>query len=51
MFAAHPDGFAGKVRIDRHRDIYKLFRESGAVVREVSTGLFEAIGLVPKVFI
>lgn len=51
VWAKHPDGFAGKVRIDGHKDIYISFREAGAVVSEVSTGLFEAIGLVQKVFL
>ena len=51
VWAKHPDGFVGKVRVDAHQDIYSSFREVGAVVSEVSTGLFEAIGLVPKVFI
>lgn len=51
VWARHPDGFVGKVRVDAHQDIYSSFRDAGAVVSEVSTGLFEAIGLVPKVFI
>lgn len=51
VLTKYPEGFLGKVRIDSHQDIYSSFRESVAVVSEVSTGLFEAIGLVPKVFI
>lgn len=51
IWAQHPNGFVGNVRIDAHQDIYSSFQEAGAVVSEVSTGLFEAIGLVPKVFI
>lgn len=51
VWARYPDGFIGKVRIDVHQDMYSSFQEVGAVVSEVSTGLFEAIGLVPKVFI
>jgi hypothetical protein len=51
VYAKYPDGFIGKIRIDSHSDIYNSFREAEAVVSEVSTGLFEAIGLVPKVFI
>jgi CDP-glycerol glycerophosphotransferase (TagB/SpsB family) len=51
VWAKHPDGMVGKARVDAHQDIYRSFQESGAVVSEVSTGLFEAIGLVPKVFI
>lgn len=41
----------GVVRIDARPDIYDSFRESDVVVSEVSTGLFEAIGLVPRVFV
>jgi hypothetical protein len=51
VWDTHPEGFVGNVRVDAHRDIYSSFREAGAVVSEVSTGLFEAIGLVPKIFI
>jgi hypothetical protein len=47
----HPDGFVGAVRVDACKDIYSSFQLAKAVVSEVSTGLFEAIGLVPKVFI
>ena len=47
----HPDGFVGAVRVDACKDIYSSFQLANAVVSEVSTGLFEAIGLVPKVFI
>lgn len=51
VWSKYPEGFVGKVQIDTHQDIYSSFRDAGAVVSEVSTGLFEAIGLVPKVFI
>jgi hypothetical protein len=51
VFTNHPDGFVGKVRVDLNQDLYDSFRQVGVVVSEVSTGLFEAIGLVPKVFI
>ena len=51
VWAKYPDGFVGKVRVDTHQDIYSSFREADAVVCEASTGLFEAINLVPKVFI
>lgn len=47
----YPAGFVGKIRVDSHQDIYSSFREAGVVVGEASTGLFEAIGLVPKIFI
>ncbi|MGY2285366.1 hypothetical protein [Pseudomonas gingeri] len=46
-----PDGLAGNVGIDRNRDIYDSFSSSSVVVGEVSTGLFEAIGIVEKVFL
>ena len=49
--ANYPEGFAGRVRIDSNQDVYDSFKEAGAVVSEVSTGLFEAIGVVQKVFI
>jgi len=51
VWVKHPGGFVGKVRVDAHQDIYSSFRTIGAVVSEVSTGLFDAIGLVPKIFI
>ena len=51
VWTKYPDGLLGKVRIDTHQDIYSSLRESGAVVSEVSTGMFEAVGLTPKVFI
>jgi hypothetical protein len=51
VWAKHPDGFMGEVRIDNQQDIYSSFRESEAVASEVSTGLFDAIGLIPKIFI
>lgn len=47
----YPDGFFGRVRFDTQQDIYESFRKSAVVVAEASTGLFEAIGLVPKIFI
>lgn len=51
VWARHIDGFLGKVRVDANQDIYSSLQDAEAVVSEVSTGLFEAIGLVPKVFI
>jgi len=39
------------VGIDPHVDIYDALRASHAVVSELSTGLFEAVGLVDHVFI
>ena len=51
VLANHSGGFAGKVNVDAHEDLYESFREAAAVVSEVSTGLFEAIGLVPRIYI
>jgi hypothetical protein len=51
VWKTYPRGAAGRIRIDSHDDIYTSFRQAGTVVTEVSTGLFEAIGLVPKIFI
>lgn len=39
------------VRVDTRPDLYESLRESHAVVSEVSTGLFEAVGLVPHIFV
>jgi hypothetical protein len=51
VLAKHSEGVVDSFQVDTHPDIYKSFQEAGAVVGEVSTGLFEAIGLVPKIFI
>lgn len=42
-----PDG----VRLDTHSDIYSSLIESCVVISELSTGLFEAVGLVDKVLL
>lgn len=42
-----PDG----VRLDSHTDIYASLNESSVVISELSTGLFEAVGLVDKVLL
>jgi hypothetical protein len=42
-----PDG----VRLDSHADIYSSLKESSVVISELSTGLFEAVGLVDKVLL
>jgi hypothetical protein len=42
-----PDG----VRLDSHTDIYSSLKESSVVISELSTGLFEAVGLVDKVLL
>lgn len=39
------------VEIDQNADIYSSLRQAYAVVSEVSTGLFEAVGLAKKIFI
>lgn len=39
------------VRLDIHEDIYSSLKESSVVISELSTGLFEAIGLVDKVLL
>jgi len=44
------DGMDG-VHIDRNNDIYLSLNSANAVVSEQSSGLFEAIGLVPRVFV
>lgn len=38
------------VRIDLNPDIYRSFSTAHAVVSEVSTGLFEAVGLADRIF-
>jgi hypothetical protein len=51
VIADHAGAFTGNVRLDTHQDIYHSFRQVEVVVSEVSTGLFEAIGLVPRIFL
>ncbi|WP_155952619.1 hypothetical protein [Pseudomonas sp. URMO17WK12:I4] len=46
-----PDSRVGGVVIDCNRDIYEAFGDAYTVAGEVSTGLFEAIGTVPKVLL
>lgn len=46
-----PDWRAGSVWLDVNPDIYQSFLSAYAVVSEVSTGLFEAIGCAGRVFI
>lgn len=41
----------GRVRIDHNIDLYTSLRSARAVVSEVSTGVFEAVGLVDRIFI
>lgn len=51
VYRDFPDGRVGAVIIDRNRDIYQSFASAYAVAGEVSTGLFEAIGMAPKVLL
>jgi hypothetical protein len=39
------------VKLDTHSDIYTSLKESCVVISELSTGLFEAVGLVDKVLL
>lgn len=41
----------GKVRIDITPDIYTSFGQAHTVISEVSTGLFEAVGLVDRIIL
>jgi hypothetical protein len=47
----YPEGRIENVVIDQNVDIYHSFTNSFAVVSELSTGLFEAIGLVQNIFV
>lgn len=49
--AAYPKGAMESVVIDRNVDIYQSFNDACAVISEVSTGLFEAVGLAGKIFL
>ena len=51
VFKRFPEGRAGDVMIDPNRDIYSSFASAHAVVGEVSTGLFEARGIVGRVLL
>lgn len=51
VYGNFPDGRAGNVIIDRNRDIYQSFASAYAVAGEVSTGLFEAVGMAWKVLL
>ena len=42
---------SGAVVIDRTRDIYPTLSAAFAVVGEISTGLFEAIGLAERIYL
>lgn len=51
LVEAQYGGSVGKVRIDQTRDLYVSLRQAHVVVSEVSTGLFEAIGIADKIFL
>ncbi len=51
VFSTYPNGRIADIRIDNNSDIYESFCSAHTVVSEVSTGLFEAVGLVDRVFI
>lgn len=51
VYAKYLNGTAGAVRIDKNDDIYKSFTTAHVVISELSTGLFEAVGLANKIFI
>lgn len=46
----HPTGKIGAVTVDQSPDIYASLAAAHAVISEVSTGLFEAMGLADRVF-
>jgi hypothetical protein len=49
-FKTAPPADLGEVHIDGNLDIYDSFAAAGVVVSEASTGLFEAVGIVEKIF-
>ena len=51
VYRRYPDGKIGDVVIDTNRDIYSSFISAYAVAGEVSTGLFEALGIAGKVLL
>lgn len=51
VYSEYPNGNVGKVVIDQNRDVYQSFSTAYAVTGEVSTALFEAVGLVKKIFL
>ncbi len=51
IYSKYPNGLSDKVVIDQNRDIYQSFTTAYAVTGEVSTALFEAVGLVEKIFL
>lgn len=51
VLAEYTSGATAGVRIDQNGDIYQSFLTAYAVVSELSTGLFEAVGLASRIFI
>ena len=51
FYARQQRGEFQDIKVDSSKDIYDSFRIAHAVVSEVSTGLFEAVGLVPRIFL
>lgn len=48
---AYPSGLMGQVLIDTNQDIYDSFSGATVVISQVSTGLFEAVGIVPIILV
>ncbi len=51
VLSEFPSGWSEGIRIDAAADIYQSFRSSHAVVSDVSTGLFEAVGITDRVLV
>jgi CDP-glycerol glycerophosphotransferase (TagB/SpsB family) len=51
VYSKYPSGNVDKVVIDQNRDIYQSLSTAYAVTGEVSTALFEAVGLVKYIFL
>ena len=58
LFRPHPlerarvdESGAGSASVDRTPDLYESLRSASGVIGEASTALFEAIGIVPRVFV
>ncbi len=47
----YPNSVADNIQLDFGRDVYESFASAASVLGEVSTALFEAVGLVDKIFI
>jgi hypothetical protein len=49
--SAPPAGGARRIQIDQDPEIYASFAKADVVVAELSTGLFEAVGLTQRIFV